>query len=109
MVGGDDDRESAALSEEELVRTVRAELADIMEIKGEPEMVKVYHWEDGIPQFRIGHAGILQSIERELATLGNIYVTGNAYYGIGLNDCVKQSFKVATEIAKQGEIISKRD
>lgn len=99
MVGGDGNRESEDLSDDELVGIVRDELADIMRIKGEPEMVKLYRWEKGIPQFRIGHAGVIESIERELAALGNIYVTGNAYYGIGLNDCVKQSFKVAGAIA----------
>lgn len=95
MVGGDGFRESVDLSDEELLAAVKADMNDIMRINGEPEMVKMYRWKYGIPQYRIGHRKLLDTIESELKSIGEIYIAGNAYYGIGLNDCVKQSHKVA--------------
>ncbi len=94
MVGGDGDHESIALSDDELVTRVREDLDDILGISGEPEVVKVYRWKRGIPQFHIGHTARLRTIEAELSNLQDLHVTGNAYYGIGLNDCVKQSWRV---------------
>lgn len=98
MVGGDGDHAVMDLTDGELVDVVEKDLGAIMQLKGDPEVVKIYRWRRGIPQFKIGHQGRLDRIEGELARLGNIYVTGNAYYGIGLNDCVKQSHRVVQQL-----------
>jgi len=98
MVGGDGDHQSADLSEEELVRLVRSDLADIVGTKGKPTVVKVYRFRHGIPQYLIGHSEVMRRIEQELQRIGNLHLTGNAYYGIGLNDCVKQSWRVVANI-----------
>ncbi|MEW6050949.1 MAG: protoporphyrinogen oxidase [Candidatus Zixiibacteriota bacterium] len=95
MVGGDGDHESAGLSHSELVELVRRDLDAIVGISGTPEITRIYRWRHGIPQFHIGHSGIMKQIETELALIGNLHITGNAYYGIGLNDCIKQSHRVA--------------
>jgi oxygen-dependent protoporphyrinogen oxidase len=103
MVGGDGDHQSAALSESELIAQVKQELAGILGIYGEPNLVKTYRWKYGIPQFRIGHRRTMEAIDRHLEALPGIYITGNAYYGISLNDCVRQSFRVAERLAVQPE------
>jgi len=95
MVGGDGDHEVMDLTDGELIAIVRKELNDIVGLWGDPELVRIYRWQRGIPQFKIGHSERMAQIENELDRLGNLYITGNAYYGIGLNDCIKQSFRVA--------------
>ncbi len=95
MVGGDGFHESVDLTDEELLTAVKQDMGEIMHIDGEPHMVKMYRWKYGIPQYRVGHRKLLDTIEKELASIGGIHIAGNAYYGIGLNDCVKQSHKVA--------------
>lgn len=98
MVGGDGDHESADLSDDELISRVRKELESILEIEGEPDIARIYRWAKGIPQYRPGHSNIIDCLESELKTLGNIHITGNAYYGIGLNDCVRQSHRIITAL-----------
>lgn len=98
MVGGDGDHKAADLSDDQLTEVVYNDLDKILGLNGKPEIVKIFRWAKGIPQFKIGHANRMSSIESELSRLGNLHITGNAYYGIGLNDCVKQSFKVAQAI-----------
>ncbi len=95
MVGGDGDHESIGLSDDELVGLAMRDLGEIMGISGGPEIVKVYRWNYGIPQYRVGHRKLLDAIERELSAIDGVYLAGNAYYGIGLNDCVKQSHRIA--------------
>ena len=98
MIGGDGDHQSINLSDDELIKIVKDDLSKIVGLKGDPETVKIYRWAQGIPQFKIGHSDRMDTLENELKNLGNLYVTGNAFYGIGLNDCVKLSYKVAQEI-----------
>jgi oxygen-dependent protoporphyrinogen oxidase len=40
----------------------------------------------------------MSQIENVLADLPGLYLTGNAYYGVGLNDCVKQSYRVIKDV-----------
>ena len=94
MIGGDGDHDSMKLSDEELTGCVRADLGGILGLDGPSDKVRVYRWRHGIPQFKVGHSGIISAIEEHLRALGNIHITGNAYYGISLNDCVKQSYRV---------------
>ena len=98
MIGGDGNHEVASLSDDEVVRIARDDLGSIIGVAGEPELVRVYRWQQGIPQYRLGHQRILERIESALAAIGNLYVAGNAYRGIGLNDCIKQSHGVAKQL-----------
>ncbi len=98
MLGGDGDHDSIKMSDQELLQVATSDLGEIMKITGAPEISKIYRWQHGIPQFHIGHRDRLCAIESELRRLGNIHVASNAYYGIGLNDCVKQAHKVALAI-----------
>ena len=101
MVGGDGDHESIKLSDDQLVALVTADMKEIVGISGTPTLVKIYRWERGIPQFTIGHRDTMAMIEQELQKIGGLYLSGNAYYGIGLNDCIKQSYKVVTAIGEK--------
>ncbi len=98
MIGGDGDHESINLSDKELIDTIQHDLNNIVGITGKPILTKIYRWARGIPQFKIGHADIMIKLEQELAKQGNLFITGNAYYGISLNDCIKQSHKVVEQI-----------
>jgi len=100
MIGGDGDHESLGLSDKELLSQVESDLDSIIGIEGVPEITMIYRWKDGIPQYKIGHSEVMANIEAELAKFENIFITGNAYYGIGLNDCVKQSYAVAQKFSE---------
>lgn len=95
MVGGDGDHESFGLSDADLLSQVESDLDGIIGIEGAPEISMIYRWREGIPQYKIGHRKVMETIEAELGNFENLYISGNAYYGIGLNDCVKQSYAVA--------------
>jgi len=102
MLGGDGNHEVTKLSTEELIALSHAELRPIIGLHGDPIVTRVYRWQRGIPQFVVGHQQLISTVEKELSTLPNLFLTGNAYYGIGLNDCVKQSWRVAAQIALAG-------
>jgi oxygen-dependent protoporphyrinogen oxidase len=88
MVGGARNPQPALLPEGELLDTVQANLREIMGITAEPEFVSIYRHEKAIPQYLTGHADRLRAIEREQARFPGLFMTGNAFRGVSLNDCV---------------------
>ena len=98
MVGGARDSESANLPEGELLDAVLGEHRDILGLNAEPDFARVYRHERAIPQYAVGHAARLESIERELVRLPGLVLGGNAFRGVSLNDCVVNAGRTAEKL-----------
>ena len=98
MVGGAKKPEIASMDDDKLISMVYDELNSILGLKSAPEMVKVYRWDKAIPQYLLGHTNIVNAIDRSLNKYPGLYVTGNAYNGIGINDCIENGYSVADKI-----------
>jgi oxygen-dependent protoporphyrinogen oxidase len=105
MVGGARAEEKALLSDEELIEACRRDLRDTMGIDAEPEMVRIYRHQRAIPQYLVGHAARLERIEARLRDFPGVVLTGNAYRGVGINDCVRQAKEAAKQVV---EFITKK-
>ena len=101
MVGGARFSDLARENEPKLLDLVKGELADIMDIRAEPDFAKVYRHEMAIPQYTVGHLERLRNIDALLQKYKNLYLTGNAYRGIGVNDCIENSFMLAEKIIEE--------
>jgi len=100
MVGGVRAPELASLPEADLLALVREELASIMGISAEPVLAKTFFHDRGIPQYLVGHGALLERIDARLAELPGLCLNSNAYRGIALNDCVRESKLAAERIAR---------
>ncbi|UCF30874.1 MAG: protoporphyrinogen oxidase [bacterium] len=89
MVGGAKDHDTPFLDDETLVAVVRRELAATMGLVAEPSFVTVFRWEKAIPLYTVGHLERLARAESLLPP--GLVLTGNAYRGVGINDCVRES------------------
>lgn len=98
MVGGARAAEVALQSADGLASTVMDELERIMGIRTQPDFIKVYVHEKGIPQYVVGHGRRLEMIDSIIYSQKGFYVTGNSYRGIGVNDCIENSYKLAEKI-----------
>jgi len=98
MVGGAKNPEIALKNDNELVEIVLKELKEIMGINVFPEFVSIYRHEKAIPQYNIGHTKRLAELKNILKNYKGLYITGNAYKGIGFNDCLQSSFEVSKKI-----------
>jgi len=99
MIGGATDPEAATLSDGALLDIVSAELKPIVDIKDAPAYVRIYKYDRGIPQFVVGHPARMERMDGILKNHPGLYFTGNAYQGVGLNDCVLRSDKVVRQMA----------
>lgn len=98
MVGGATDPQAAAMSDDRLLGLVTGELRPMLDIAGTPSYVRIYKYDRGIPQFILGHPARLAALDARLARFPGLYFTGNAYDGVGLNDCVVRSDKAVKTI-----------
>ena len=87
------------LDDDELLRTMKAQLRDIMGVAREPLFHRVYRWENANAQYDVEHLSRVEAIERALPP--GIWVTGSPYRGVGLPDCVHQSQSTAVQVVEQ--------
>ena len=95
MVGGARSPELARLPDDRLLDVVQSNLRDIMGITADPVFAQIYRHERAIPQYLVGHGDRLRAIEEHLADFPGLILTGNAFRGVSLNDCVVNANKTA--------------
>jgi oxygen-dependent protoporphyrinogen oxidase len=98
MLGGAGDPSVMELSDDQLWETLRRELDPLLGIRKDPVFMRIYRWEQGIPQFKLGHRERRAKIEHLVSSHSGLFVSGNAYFGVSLNDCVKMAYRVARQL-----------
>lgn len=99
LCGGWNRPEIVDWDDERLVRAVRRELQLAMGIDAQPAMVRIIRWDRAIPQYHIGHRDRLRRLAERLTRYPRLYLAGNAYHGVALNDCTEQAEFLAERIA----------
>jgi oxygen-dependent protoporphyrinogen oxidase len=85
-------------TDELLVRLVRAELRDILGVRGDPEFTLVTRYPRGMPQYHVGHLDRVSRIERLAAQHPGLALAGNALRGVGLPDCIHSGEQAAERV-----------
>ena len=101
MVGGARTPELALLPDEQLISKVRSDLQDILGLKAEPDFIRIFRHTRAIPQYLVGHAARLKAIDEKLQRHPGLVLTGNAFKGVSLNDCVVNAWKTAESLFPQ--------
>ncbi|MDX2427058.1 MAG: protoporphyrinogen oxidase [Xanthomonadales bacterium] len=103
MVGGARTPELGLLPDEQLISRVRSDLQDILGLKAEPDFIRIFRHTRAIPQYLVGHAARLKSIDEKLQMHPGLVLTGNAFKGVSLNDCVVNAWKTAESLFPQNQ------
>ncbi|MDD3267554.1 MAG: protoporphyrinogen oxidase, partial [Burkholderiales bacterium] len=98
MLGGASNPDVLSLSDVELYKKTQASLYKIMSIDVLPEFKVVFRHENAIPQYQLNHCELVTDIEKLLINHRGLYIVGNAYHGVALNDCVSSAKKLANSI-----------
>jgi len=97
FAGGALQPEIFALDEAEMARRVEADLRELLGISEGPLFVEVAKWERSMPQYEVGHLERVAEIERMTSELPGLTLSGNAYRGAGIPDCVRSGEASAGE------------
>lgn len=100
MIGGQRQPELAVDDESTLIERARQGLKQTMGIDAVPTTTFVQRWPRGIPNYGPGHLANVAAIERQATALPGIYLTGNAYRGVGINDCVANAVRCAQAVVR---------
>ncbi len=91
FLGGSHNEALVSLNDRDMIKMVREELRDIMGISAEPMLIRIYRWEKAMPQYVIGHEKRLSILDERLSKYHGIFVTGSAYRGSGISECIKDA------------------
>lgn len=94
--GGSRSPETMAYDDDRLLSVVRQELRDILGIEAAPLFRRIYRWHRANPQYDVNHLVLIAEIEAALPS--GLYVTGSAFRGVGLPDCVHQAQQTVTRL-----------
>ena len=100
FIGGALREELADQDEASLEKMVKKELLEIMGIREEPVFCRAYHNKKSNVQYQVGHADLIESVERETALSPGLFLSGSAYTGIGIPDCILNGTRAAEKTLK---------
>nr|VFK33419.1 MAG: oxygen-dependent protoporphyrinogen oxidase [Candidatus Kentron sp. MB]VFK76158.1 MAG: oxygen-dependent protoporphyrinogen oxidase [Candidatus Kentron sp. MB] len=95
LIGGQRNPELAFYDEPALIALAQEGIEQTMGVKTPPATVFVKRWERGIPNYRLGHPANVRDIHQGIDAYPGLLLNSNAYFGIGINDCVINSLACA--------------
>ncbi|HEX4588842.1 MAG TPA: protoporphyrinogen oxidase, partial [Gemmataceae bacterium] len=98
LCGGWNRPEIVDWPDEKLVAAVRAELRLAQHVTTMPVFVQIVRWDRAIPQYLLGHPERVAAIEAKAAKYPGLFLGGNAYRGVALNDCTEQGELLARRL-----------
>jgi oxygen-dependent protoporphyrinogen oxidase len=98
MVGGWRNGWATSLEEDELEETVSLTLEQALGARGTVRFRSCIRHAKAIPLYFLGHGRRLDAIEDRLARYPGVYLTGNAYRGVALNDCTREALRIAHRV-----------
>ena len=103
FVGGTGQEDLVDLDDEALIAQSREELEDLMGLTADPVFARIFRWRKGRPQFDVGHLDRVAEMEHLAAQVGGLFLTGSAYRGSAIPDCIVQAVDTVDRILKAGE------
>ena len=99
FVGRAGQQELLECPDDRLIEIVRQELRDVLGIVAEPELELVTRWENGMPQYTMGHLDRVATLEAVVDQHDGLAIGGNMFRGVGLPDCIASGERAAEKVA----------
>lgn len=98
MVGGWRNAWATGCDDETLILPVFEILEKALGSKGKAVFQRIVRHTKAIPLYTVGHGQRLREMEKLLQNLPGLYITGNAFRGVALNDCTREALRVAKQV-----------
>lgn len=85
----------------ELLRLVRRDLAELTGVDAEPVDALITRWGGGLPQYGPGHNARVERVERTVARIRGLEITGAALHGVGIPACIATADAAANRLATE--------
>ncbi|MFI8190075.1 protoporphyrinogen oxidase [Streptomyces sp. NPDC085946] len=81
-----------------LVDVSRRDLAAATGLDATPVATRVTRWDDGLPQYPVGHHARVARIREDVARLPGLAVCGAVYDGVGIPACVASAYAAVDQV-----------
>jgi oxygen-dependent protoporphyrinogen oxidase len=98
ICGGWNRAEMVDWDDEHLLSAVRAEVRMAQGIDAAPIFHRIIRWDRAIPQYHLGHLDRVAAIEERAKQHPGLFLAGNAYRGVAINDCTERSEILARDV-----------
>jgi oxygen-dependent protoporphyrinogen oxidase len=98
FIGGARDPRAMDREDEDLVRAAERDLGGLLGISGPPLLARLHRWTLANAQHEVGHLDTVARIERRLAALPGLFLTGSGFRGVGVPDCVADARATAAQL-----------
>jgi len=95
FVGRAGEEAALDLPDDELAAKAADDVEAAVGIGSPPETSLVVRWNRSMPQYQVGHLQRVGRIEAALAKRPGLFVTGSAFRGVGIADCVREGREAA--------------
>ncbi|MBI2095246.1 MAG: protoporphyrinogen oxidase [Candidatus Omnitrophica bacterium] len=98
FVGGAFGKEFFEMPDGDLQKSVGKDLAALLGIRKDPLFCRISRWRESMAQYRVGHRDRIRRIESLLGDFPGIFLTGSAYRGTGIPDCIHNAEQQAEAV-----------
>ncbi|WP_156725465.1 protoporphyrinogen oxidase [Streptomyces apocyni] len=82
----------------ELIDVSRRDLREATGLTATPVATRVTRWNDGLPQYPVGHHARVARIREHVAKLPGLAVCGAAYDGVGIPACIASAYAAVDQL-----------
>ncbi|MFC9630693.1 protoporphyrinogen oxidase [Streptomyces mirabilis] len=82
----------------DLVDVSRHDLREATGLAAEPVATRVTRWDEGLPQYPVGHHARVARVREHVAELPGLAVCGAAYDGVGIPACVASAYAAVDQL-----------
>lgn len=93
-------------NEEDLLAYALKDLNTYLGIRGTPDKIWLKRWLQAMPQYNIGHASLIEEIEKQVASCSNLFLAGAYAGGVGIPDCIASGQFAARKILTMSNCLS---
>ncbi|WP_138962331.1 protoporphyrinogen oxidase [Streptomyces sp. YIM 121038] len=82
----------------ELIDVSRADLRAAVGLTARPVAARVTRWQDGLPQYPVGHHARVARVRAHVGRLPGLAVCGAAYDGVGIPACIASAYAAVDQL-----------
>ncbi|MFE1291961.1 protoporphyrinogen oxidase [Streptomyces sp. NPDC058751] len=86
----------------DLVEVSRHDLREATGLDAEPVETRVTRWDDGLPQYPVGHHARVARVREHVGKLPGLVVCGAAYDGVGIPACIASAYAAVDGLGGDG-------
>jgi protoporphyrinogen/coproporphyrinogen III oxidase len=94
------DAGAMSLSDDEMVEAVKREMGGVLGLRGQPAVSRVFRWPGGLPQLEVGHLERMAAVEKEVAAVPGLHLTGGGIRTSGIPDAVADGTRAGEAAAE---------